>query len=132
MSSTIPAYIIEAKKKGEKFVPVLIVRFNPETQMHTSIRKEIRTDQAMLIFSKPMQSRKQNEKLVRPIDFSTDAVPAKVDPRKALSQLSDEDLLKAMEERGLAAKPKRGKKEATAETEAPETETPETPEQPEL
>jgi imidazolonepropionase-like amidohydrolase len=99
--------------------------------MHTSIRKEIRTDQAMLIFSKPMQSRKQNEKLVRPIDFSTDAVPAKVDPRKALSQLSDEDLLKAMEERGLA-KPKRAKKEATAETEAPETETPETTETPEL
>ena len=131
MSSTIPAYIIEAKKKGEKFVPVLIVKFNPETQMHTSIRKEIRTDQAMLIFSKPMQSRKQNEKLVRPIDFSTDAVPAKVDPRKALSQLSDEDLLKAMEERGLA-KPKRAKKEATAETEAPETETPETTETPEL
>jgi hypothetical protein len=55
-----------------------------------------------------------------------------VDPRKALSQLSDEDLLKAMEERGLAAKPKRAKKEATAETEAPETETTETPEQPEL
>ena len=131
MSSTIPAYIIEAKKKGEKFVPVLIVKFNPETQMHTSIRKEIRTDQAMLIFSKPMQSRKQNEKLVRPIDFSTDAVPAKVDPRKALSQLSDEDLLKAMEERGLA-KPKRGKKETPEAPEAPETETPETPEQPEL
>jgi hypothetical protein len=83
----------------------------------------------MLIFSKPMSARKQNEKLVRPIDFSTDAVPAKVDPRKALSQLSDEDLLKAMEERGLAAKPKRGKKETP---EAPETETPITPEQPEL
>jgi hypothetical protein len=127
MSSTIPAYIIEAKKKGEKFVPVLIVKFNPETQMHTSIRKEIRTDQAMLIFSKPMQSRKQNEKLVRPIDFSTDAVAARVDPRKALSQLSDEDLLKAMEERGLA-KPKRAKKETPEAPEAPETETPETPE----
>ena len=127
MSSTIPAYIIEAKKKGEKFVPVLIVKFNPETQMHTSIRKEIRTDQAMLIFSKPMQSRKQNEKLVRPIDFSTDAVAARVDPRKALSQLSDEDLLKAMEERGLA-KPKRAKKETPEAPEAPETETTETPE----
>jgi hypothetical protein len=81
----------------------------------------------MLIFSKPMQSRKQNEKLVRPIDFSTDAVAARVDPRKALSQLSDEDLLKAMEERGLA-KPKRAKKETPEAPEAPETETPETPE----
>ena len=121
-NSGIPAYIQEANRKGEDFVPVLIVRFNPETQTHSSVEKKIRTRQAMVIFSKPMSARKQNEKLVRPIDFTTGAAPAKLDARKALALLSDDDLMKAMEERGLAAKAK-GRKKATEEEKpfAPDT-----------
>ena len=116
MSSSVPAYIQEASRKGEIYVPVLIVRFNPETQTHTSIEKQIRTRQAVQIFTTPMEKRKQYERLVRPIDFAFGATP-KTDSRKALSSLSDEDLLKMVEERGLSAKGKAKAKKEVAEPE---------------
>lgn len=128
-NSNVPAYILEAKAKGETHVKVL------RRVSYSSDRDEfqdftIPTREAIRIFSTPSQKRKMNERRIKPLGYSTNGPVA---PVVDASSLGTDAILAELAKRGVqipsvisepeTEKPKRGRKtkeesETTEETDS--------------
>lgn len=135
-NSNVPAYILEARQKGEDYVTVLRrVSYSPEREDYQEFK--IRTAEAIKIFSKPSTKRNMNERRIKPLG----QIAQTVAPVADASSLGTDAILAELAKRGVqipsviaepeAEKPKRGRKpkeesETTDETDSTETINPET------
>ena len=127
-NSNVPAYILEARQKGEDYVTVLRrVSYSPEREDYQEFK--IRTAEAIKIFSKPSTKRNMNERRIKPLGQIAQTVAPVVDA----SALGTDAILAELAKRGVqipsviaepeAEKPKRGRKpkeesETTDETDS--------------
>lgn len=115
-TSKIPAYVLEAKQKGEKFVDVIRRHINTRTGEITDEPFKVKTSLAIKVFQKEYSKLTVHERKILPVGSAKPStIP--VNAKEVASQLSADELRILLAEKEAAQttteeKPKRGRPKA--------------------